>query len=213
MLLLVGVVVWLGWFSSVLTATRVEVRGMPAAQAAPVSQVAAVPLGGPLMRVDTDAVVRRIEAGREWTDITVTRSLPHTVVISVTPRVGVLAVRGEGGRVELVDREGFAFRTVDSAPRGVPLVNAGSAEVTAEGVQAALRALAALDARTRSTVSGLTVSSADQVSFTLNLKGETRTVVWGGVGDEALKARLVAILVSEPGSTIDVSVPESPVTR
>ncbi|EWS99804.1 hypothetical protein N865_20780 [Intrasporangium oryzae NRRL B-24470] len=213
LLLLLGAVAWLGWFSSVLTATSVEVAGVPAAQAAKVRTVAAVPLGGPLMRVDTDAVVRRLEGGREWTAITVSRRLPHTVVVSVTPRVGVLAVRTGGGQIELVDRDGFAFRTVTSAPGGVPLVNAGAAQVTATGVQAALRALATLDTSTRSTISGLTVSSADQVSFTLRVKGSTRTVVWGGVGQEALKARLVTILASEPGSTIDVSVPESPVTR
>lgn len=213
LLLVLGAVAWLGWFSSILTATSVEVAGVPATQAAKVRTVAAVPLGGPLMRVDTDAVVRRLEQGREWTAITVSRRLPHTVVISVTPRVGVLAVRNAAGQIELVDRDGYAFRTVTSAPAGVPLVNAGSAQVTATGVEAALRALAALDRATRSTVSGLTVSSADQVSFTFTFKGSSRTVVWGGVGDEVLKARLVSILASEPGSTIDVSVPESPVTR
>lgn len=213
LLLVLGAVAWLGWFSSVLTATVVEVSGVPAAAAAKVRTVAAVPLGGPLMRVDTDAVVRRLEKGREWTAITVSRRLPHTVVVSVTPRVAVLAVRNAAGQIELVDRDGFDFRTVGSAPAGVPLVNAGSAVVTATGVEAALRALAALEPATRATLSGLTVSSADQVSFTLSVKGRSRTVVWGGVGDEALKARLVSILASEPGSTIDVSVPESPVTR
>ena len=38
-------------------------------------------------------------------------------------------------------------------------------------------------------------------------------LVWGGLGDAQTKARLVEILATEPGKTIDVSVPESPVTR
>jgi cell division protein FtsQ len=38
-------------------------------------------------------------------------------------------------------------------------------------------------------------------------------VIWGGLGDASVKARLVEILSKEPGGTIDVSVPESPVTR
>ena len=57
------------------------------------------------------------------------------------------------------------------------------------------------------------VSEADQVSFRLRVEDATKTVVWGGSGDGATKAKLVAILASQPGSTIDVSVPSSPVTR
>jgi cell division protein FtsQ len=211
-LVLAGLLVWVGWFSALLTATTVEVRGVPAAQAAAVRRVAAVPLGGPLLRVDTDAAQARLVAGREWRDVHVSRSLPHTVVVEVSARVPVLAVRGSSGRIDVVDREGFAFRTVATAPAGVPLVNAGST-VTATGVAAALQALASLDGSLRRSITSVTVSSADQVSFTLTHASGPRTVVWGGVGDGALKAKLVGILLSQPGSTIDVSVPSSPVTR
>jgi cell division protein FtsQ len=85
--------------------------------------------------------------------------------------------------------------------------------VTASGLRAALQALAALSPALRSQVSGMTVTAADHVTFTLNVKSGTRTVVWGGLGDATTKARLVEILAQEPGRTIDVSVPESPVTR
>ncbi len=213
LLLLLGLLVWLGWFSSVLTATAVEVRGAAGAAAAQVRQVAAVPLGGPLMRVDTDAVQDRLLAGKAWREVSVSRSLPHTVVIDVTPRVAVLAVRGAGGRVELVDAEGVAFASVTSPPAGVPVVASGAATVTRAGVTAALQALASLDPALRRTVSGVTVSPTDQVSFRLRVKDATKTVVWGGSGDGATKARLVAVLATQPGSTIDVSVPSAPITR
>lgn len=213
LLLLLGLVVWLGWFSSVLTATAVEVRGASGAAAAQVRQVAAVPLGGPVLRVDTDAVQERLVAGKAWREVSVSRSLPHTVVIDVTPRVAVLAVRGAGGRVELVDAEGVVFARVASPPAGVPVVASGAATVTRAGVTAALQALGSLEPALRRTVSGVTVSEADQVSFRLKVKDATKTIVWGGSGDGATKAKLVAVLVSQPGSTIDVSVPGSPVTR
>ncbi|WP_404393595.1 cell division protein FtsQ/DivIB [Humibacillus xanthopallidus] len=213
LLLLLGLVVWLGWFSSVFTATAVEVRGASGAAAAQVRQVAAVPLGGPVMRVDTDAVQERLVAGKAWREVSVSRSLPHTVVIDVTPRVAVLAVRGAGGRVELVDAEGVVFARVASPPAGVPVVASGAATVTRAGVTAALQALGSLEPALRRTVSGVTVSEADQVSFRLKVKDATKTIVWGGSGDGATKAKLVAVLVSQPGSTIDVSVPGSPVTR
>src|SRR5262245_48920594 len=83
LLLLAGLAGWLLWFSSALTATTVEVRGVSGPAVAQVGSVAKVPLGGPLMRVDTDAVARRVVAGREWTEVSVSRQLPHTVVIEV----------------------------------------------------------------------------------------------------------------------------------
>jgi len=214
LLLLAGLLVWVGWFSSSLTASRVEVQGVSAAASAHVRGVAKVPLGGPLMRVDTDAVAQRLIAGKEWSTVSVGRGLPDTIVISVTPRVAVLAVRNPQGEVDVVDRDGFAFRTADSAPAGVPLVSSGSAQVTKQGVDAALAALGSLDPALRADVSGVSVSTADQVSFTVKAKGEKRkTVVWGGAADGKRKAELVKILLPEPGSTIDVSVPSSPVTR
>jgi cell division protein FtsQ len=212
-LLLLGLLVWLGWFSTVLTTTAVEVRGVSGAAATQVRRTAAVPLGGPLMRVDTDAVQERLVAGKAWREVSVSRSLPHTVVVEVTPRVAVLAVRGAGGRVEVVDGEGVVFATVASAPAGVPVVSSGAATVTKAGVTAALQALGSLEPAVRRNVSGVSVSEADQVSFRLRVKDATKTVVWGGSGDGATKAKLVALLAAQPGSTIDVSVPSSPVTR
>ena len=49
------------------------------------------------MRVDTDAVTTRLLADRAWSSVSVSRSLPDTVVITVTPRVAVLAVRNPQG--------------------------------------------------------------------------------------------------------------------
>ena len=211
--ILVGVLVWLGWFSTLVAVRQVDVRGVPAAQAAKIRTAAAVPMGVPLMRVNTAEIRERLERDRTLRDVTVSRELPGTIVVTGTPRVAVLAVRNLKGQVEVVDAEGVVFRTVSSAPKGVPLVTAGSELVTASGLRAALQALAALSPGLRSEVSGVTVTAADHVTFTLNVKSGRRTVVWGGLGDAPTKARLVEILAKEPGNTIDVSVPESPVTR
>ena len=213
LLLVLGLVAWLGWFSGVLTATQVQVRGVTGAGAAEVRRLAAVPLGGPLMRVDTGAAEQRLVAGKAWDDVSVSRSLPHTVVIEVSPRRAVLAVRTPEGSVDLVDADGYAFRTLSAAPDGVPLVRSSTDTVTMSGVAAALQALTSLPASVRGDVSGVTVSAADQVSFTVTSKSKRKTVVWGGAGEGERKARLVTVLLGEPGDTIDVSVPDSPVTR
>ena len=208
-----GLVVWLGWFSSLLTATSVRVEGASKGAVSEVKQVAGVPIGAPIMRVDTAAITRRLVEHHSYSDVVVSRSLPHTIVISVTPRVPVLAVKKPEGQLEVVDQDGFAFRTVTAAPKGVPQVTASSTAVTASGLRAAIRALDALDATMRPLVSGVTVGTADQVTFTLTVKDAKRTVIWGAQGDEAVKSKLVTILTKEPGAIIDVSVPSSPVTR
>lgn len=215
-LLLVGAVAWLGWYSPLFRADTVQVTGAAKGQAAQVRLVGAVPLGGPVLRVDTDAVARRLEADRRWADVVVERHLPHTITISVRPREAALALRLPGGKVEVVDADGFAFQTTSAPPQGVAVVTAGTAAVTPAGVTAALqalKALAAADPTLRSSVADVTVSAADQVKFNLKVKGSRKLVVWGGPGDAALKSRLVTILVKEPGSTVDVSVPSSPITR
>ncbi|WP_155892907.1 cell division protein FtsQ/DivIB [Intrasporangium chromatireducens] len=208
-----GGLIWLGWMSPLLTATTVRVEGVPADDVRAVQQVAKVPLGGPLMRVDTDAVAARLEGGRAWTDIRVSRSLPHSVVIALTPRKPALALRNPKGQLELVDQGGVRFRTVATAPKGVPVVAAGSSDVTPDGLRAALAALHALPASLRSHVADMSVNAADQVSFTVTEKAGQRTIVWGAAGQEETKARLVTLLLKEPGTRIDVSVPEAPVTR
>ncbi len=210
---LAGSLIWVGWFSSLLTATTVRVEGVSGAEAKLVRQVADVPLGGPLMRVDTDAVAARLEVGRAWTDIRVGRSLPHSIVIHVTARSPVLALRNLQGQLELVDDSGVAYRVAVKAPKGVPVVTAGSSGVSPAGLRAALAALAALPASLRAQVADVTVGGADQVSFTISAKQGRRTVVWGPAGNERAKARLVGLLLDEPGATIDVSVPDQPVVR
>ena len=208
-----GLTVWLGWFSTLLLAERVEVQGVSAAQAKVVRQVAALPLDVPLLSVDTGAAETRLERDRRWVGVSVSRRLPHTLVVEVTPRVAVLGVRLGSGQVELYDIEGVAFRTVDQPPVSVPVVSASGGGASRDGIRAVVQALAALDHRLRKGVLDVALSGGDRVTFRVEVAGGVRTVLWGGPGDAATKAKLVAILVKEPGQTIDVTVPDAPVTR
>jgi cell division protein FtsQ len=212
-LLLAAGAVWLGWFSSLLLAERVDVRGVGSSEARVVREVAAVPLGGPLMRVDTGAARDRLEGDRRWVEISVARRLPHSVVIEVTPRVAVLVVRDSSGALELYDRDGVAFQSVAEPPDGLPVVSSTGGAATPEGIRAVLNALAALNRTLRDAVTDVVLARGDRVELTLDTKSGQRSVLWGGPDDAAIKAKLVAVLIAEPGRTIDVTVPEAPVTR
>lgn len=207
---IVGFGVWALFFSTLLIARAVEVRGVTGAQAAAVRESAAIPLGVPLAVVDTDAAQRRVAAMLPIAAAAVERRWPSTVVIQAVPRMPALAVRNSQGQLQVVDAAGVAYATVAEVPRGVPLATAESEQaLSAEALRAALGAMDALPAALRARAGDVTVSSADLVEFKLG----TTVVVWGGADDAALKARIVEALLPRRPKVIDVSAPDTPVTR
>jgi cell division protein FtsQ len=85
----------------------------------------------------------------------------------------------------------------------------GARGATREAMQSALALLNALPSDLSSQVSGITVSSANLVTFTLG----KRTVVWGSGADSERKVAILMALLPTKAKVIDVSAPETPVTR
>jgi cell division protein FtsQ len=109
-----------------------------------------------------------------------------------------------------VDATGVAFGVVSSAPEGVPVVTAtGSKGTTPEALRTSLAVLEALPADLADEVSTVKVSSADLATFTLG----KRTVVWGGAEDAERKVAIIRALLTTKAKVIDVSAPDTPVTR
>ncbi|HBO55002.1 cell division protein FtsQ/DivIB [Janibacter terrae] len=212
-MLCIAVVLGLGWlfgFSALLGTKRVEVTGADPADRPRIEAIAETEIGTPLARVDADALSSTITddvAGAAHADVE--RGWPHTLKVNVTSRVPALAVRRDGG-YRLLDLEGVEIRTVSSPPKGVPAVTAeGQEGVSGHGVRAAQGMLAALPQALRSRVKDVTVDSADQITFRL---GGTE-VVWGDGSDPELKVKVIPILLQKKPDVIDVSAPETPVTR
>lgn len=209
------VVIGLGWLvlaSPVLTVERVRVEGADPGDIEAVQTAAAAPMDVPLARADTGAMGDRVAALPFVRSVRVVRSWPHTLVVEVTPRVAVLAVKDPDGQVQLVDDQAVAFRSVAAAPAGIAVVNRAAQAPSRDGLLAAIAVLHTLSDAERATVKDLTVTSATLVTFTL---GDVQ-VVWGGPGDEAKKLAVLHILLTKatPKPTvIDVSAPDTPVTR
>ena len=209
-LLLAVLLVWLVAFSPVLAVRTVEVVGVPASQAATVRRLAAVPSGQPLARVDGDAVAERVAELATVADVSIERSWPSTLVIHASPREPFLVVKNPQGQLKVVDESGLAYAEVSSAPKGIPVVNAASqGALSREALATAVTVLRVLPEALQRRVSNVTVSSADLVTLKI---GRT-TVVWGGVGEPERKLAIVTALLKGGPKVVDVSAPDTPVTR
>ncbi|MGG5257592.1 cell division protein FtsQ/DivIB [Phycicoccus avicenniae] len=207
--LLAGVGWVVGW-TPLLGVHRVEVVGVTGAEAAAVESLVGVDEGTPLVLVDTAAVERSVRSRVTVAEVSVQRSWPRTLVVDVVPRVAAIVVKGPGGRLDLVDATGVPFGRVKKAPAGVPVVTAtGSRATTPEARQAALALLRDLPQDLAADVSAVTVSSANLVTFTMR----GHSVVWGGEDEAELKIRVLRALLTTKGKVIDVSAPDTPVTR
>lgn len=193
----------------VMSVRSVEVDGLSGATADTIRELADVEMGGPLARVDTDAIADRLRTLPELASVTVQRSWPSTVTLVVIERVP-LAVVDRDGTQWLIDADGVLFAQVTSPPAGLPALVVDAAGPADASTRAALDVLQVLPADILARVGRITATSADGVR--LKLVGG-RTVVWGSAEDSARKAEVLAAVFGQPGGLIDVSSPEAVVIR
>jgi cell division protein FtsQ len=215
-----AIVAGTGWAllgNRVLVVRSVTVTGTHLLSPGQVIAAADVTAGTPLLRVDAGAVTRRVEAIPQVASATVTKDWPDRLVIAVTERVPVMAVRMAGGGYDLVDETGVIVRWAKVQPAALPLLQTplpgaalrGSAEVTA-----AADVLAELSPSLADQVTAVQATPVAQGTeqVTLDLR-DGKTVQWGSPGDAAQKNRELAILLPRGAHQIDVSVPGNVVTR
>lgn len=211
---------WVLYGSSWTRVERVSVSGTRVLTPAQVRAAAEVPVGDPLISVDTAAVAARLRRQLPRIDsVDVVRSWPHGIQLKVVERTPVM-VEEKGGKFVEVDARGVRFATVAQAPKGVPVLELSlsrsasaaaslrrfdEARLVREAVTVAGRIPAAVSRRTRA----VKVRTYDDIS--LELSGG-RTVVWGSGESGAEKARaLTALMKAAPGARhFDVSVPTAP---
>ncbi|MEU6378042.1 cell division protein FtsQ [Streptomyces sp. NPDC046909] len=212
--------VWALYGSNWLRVERVSVSGVDVLTPAQVREAADVPVGSPLISVDTDAIEARLLRKLPRIDsVDVVRSWPHGIGLKVVERTPVLIVE-KGGKFVEVDDDGVRFATVSQAPKGVPaleltLSDSGSAAASLRRfgedrlVREAVRVAGALPAAVAKSTRTVKVRSYDDIS--LELSGG-RTVAWGSGEKGAAKARtLTALMKAAPGARyFDVSVPTAP---
>jgi cell division protein FtsQ len=196
--------------SSLLVVRHVVVTGNRLVTAAQVRAAARIPAGQPLARVDTGAAAHRVQRIAAVLSVSVSRSWPDTVVITVRERTPVLAVRAAGG-YDLVDEHGVIVRWAARRPAGLAVLSAPLAGLRGSGgVRAAALVLRQLPAQLRAQIVAVSAPSATDV--TLHLNGGV-TVLWGGIGHAAQKWAELELLFKTHARSYDVSDPSTAVTR
>ena len=199
--------------SKFLVVRSVEVTGLAAVSRAEVIADAGIRLGTPLVRVNLATVARRVEQVTLVQSAQVRRAWPDKIVISVQERTAVLAVP-HGGGYELIDKFGVILRQAARRPHGMPVLHppAAASPASLRGSPAVLAAAAVLrELPVRIARSVRTIDAPDADTVTLRLRGGI-TIVWGGTGQRAAKARELAILMRGHARYYDVSDPQTPVT-
>lgn len=213
-------VAWVLLGSRLLVVRSISVTGTHLVTSAQVIAAAGVPIGTPLMRVDTTKVAARVEAIRQVASATVAKDWPDQLSITVRERVPVVAVRMAGGGYDLVDQDGVIVRWSTTRPAALPLFLTtlpGGALRGDPGLAATSAVLAELPSWLLKSVNevavaGASAGSAYEEQVTLYLR-DHKTVVWGGTDRAEQKDRELAILMRNPARYFDVSAPGTAVTR
>jgi cell division protein FtsQ len=212
----VAVGIWVLHGSSWLRVERVRTSGTEVLTSGEVEAAAAVPMGSPLISVDTDAMEARLRHKLPRIDsVEVIRSWPHGIGLKVTERKPVLLIE-KGAKFIEVDAKGVRFAVVDKAPEAVPLLELAvdqSASLRSfdagQLLTEAVRVRGELPGNVAVVAKVITVRSYDFIS--LELSGG-RTVVWGSAEEGEAKGRaLTALMKAEPRARrFDVSAPTAP---
>ncbi len=193
-------------FTGVFGVHNVEVEGTQGLTPEQVRQVAAVEMGTPLVRLDTDEIVKRVATLPRVAKVDVERSWPTTVVITVHERDPVGFVKRPDG-VHMVDGSGTDFATIPAVPTGLPSIEVANINPADPATHAVVDVLARIPQQLRNMVVSLSAQTAGSVQLTLT---DGRVVKWGNSADTERKAMVLAALLTRPGKTYDVSAPDLP---
>lgn len=207
---LIAAAVWVVGFSSWMTLQKVTVTiSQTDAAAGPLSQeqveaTAQLPIGTPLIRVDTGAIEDRIETLPQVQSATVTRAWPTALEISVVRRTPVAAVAVSAGGFDIVDATDVVIVHSDDSMAGVPLIVA-----TGAGAPAAVTVAAGLPDWLREKTESIEATTRNNVRLHLR---NGAIVMWGSAEQDDFKAKVLNTLLEVKALFYDVSAPEVPST-
>ncbi|MBK8460345.1 MAG: FtsQ-type POTRA domain-containing protein [Micropruina sp.] len=207
-LLLGGGLFWLVAGSSALAVRTVTVTGAKVLDPQQVREIAAVPLGQPLIWVDPGLVAQRVSGLAPVARVRVARTWPDAITIDVTERRGQFVLAVASG-YQIVDASGVIFQSVQERPKGLTLakVPSGDARVLANLASV----LEALPPDLHKQLASVAANTPDTIVLDLD---DGTELVWGSVEQTPLKVQIVTALMKSVSARVyDVSSPSHPTTR
>jgi len=203
--------------SGLLRVQSVVVAGERRQSAADVIAAAAIPPAAPMWQIDPGALRDRVAALPWVSTVTVTRSWPRTVRISVTERQPVAVVTTASSGSWLVDATGVEIVGVTHT-EGLGLLAVQLTDRLATTtpqarrplVGAALAVAGAMPPQLRARVAAVAVASAQRITVLLT---DGKTVNWGNAERSDRKSAVLTALLVTPYASYDVSAPEAPAVR
>jgi cell division protein FtsQ len=199
-------VLYLVLFTPVLGVHDVEVEGTQGLTPDEVRQVAAVEMGTPLARLDTDEIVARVATLPRVAQVEVSRSLPGTVKIVVSERNPVAFAQRPDG-FHMVDGTGVDYAVVPQPPAGLPSIEVAAINPEDLATKAVVEVLAQIPPQLRERVVTYAAKSPGDVQLEL---ADGRLVKWGDAAGSERKALVLAAILTRPGKVFDVSAPDLP---
>ncbi len=212
LLAVAGIVVGVAWAllgARFLVVRSVSVTGLHRVSRPQVLAAAGVPMGMPLIRVDTAAIGRRVDGITQVRSAQVSVRWPDCLLIQVTERTPALAVRRDGG-YDLIDGSGVVVTSVARKPARIPLLRPSSPIRGSPAVAAAAAVVHELPVWLSRRLASVTAPDPGDVR--LRLIGGV-TVVWGSARRGAAKTRVLAALMRTHAQFYDVSSPAVASTR
>jgi cell division protein FtsQ len=197
---LIGAVVY---ETPLLGVADVRVTGARLVTADEVRAAARVAPGTPLVRVDVDAVARRVGGLPPVSRVTVSRAWPRTLVVRVIERTPMAAVP-VGDRYAVVDRSGTVFDWSPRPPVALPVLKLRTPGRDDPATRAALAVLAALPSGLREPMTALVAEAPARIRLELR---DGRQIVWGDATQNDDKARVALTLLASGQKAMDVSAP------
>jgi len=206
-------VVVLTAYSPLLAVRTITVEGASRVDASAVSAALSDQLGRPLTLVDFGEVKQALETFPLIQSYVTEARPPDTLVIRIVERRPIVTVAVDGA-FNLVDAAGVVVETTPARAPGYPTIDVAATPVDSPGFAAASQVLLALSPDFLAQVDSVSAPTPDSVTLALT---NGQRVVWGSAEDSALKARIVASMISNPGipdvTEYDVSSPEAPITH
>lgn len=192
-------------YSPLFAVQKITVAGATTLDPAAIEGALSDQLGTPLALVDSSRVKAALLAFPLIETYALEARPPHDLTVRIVERTPVGVIRSEAGYT-LVDAAGVALSTTSDQPAGQPVIDAQGG-VDSEAFRSAGLVVRSLPADVRAGLTGVSASTADDVTLTLS---SGLTVVWGSAEKSVLKAAaLSATMIANPGAeTIDVTSPD-----